>query len=66
MKCEKCGAEVIMVEMPSGAIVPVDKTSINKKVVLSKDKHGKYFGRFQEVGHSHFFTCQMRNRKSRW
>ena len=66
MKCEKCGAEIIMVEMPSGNIVPVDKGSINKKVVLTRDEHGKYYGKFQEVGHSHYGTCQMRKRSSRW
>ena len=63
--CEKCGAEILWVEMPDGKLVPVDRMSINDKVVLTKDQHGKWFGKKQKVGHSHYSTCQMR-RKSRW
>tara|TARA_Y100000593_G_scaffold95131_1_gene200505 strand:+ start:44451 stop:44666 length:216 start_codon:yes stop_codon:yes gene_type:complete len=58
-KCEKCGAPVIYVQMDSGHRVPVDKYTIEERIVIRKDGTASR----DKCGISHFKTCQ---RKQRW
>ena len=57
--CEKCGAQIIYVNMENGHRVPIDRFTIEKRIVINED--GTAFRR--KCGTSHHTTCQ---RKQRW
>ena len=58
-RCPKCGSEIVYVEMESGHRVPVDKFTIDERVIIVEN--GKSFR--NKCGISHHKTCQ---KKQRW
>ena len=61
-RCKDCGGAVIWVETNEGLKIPVDKYTLNNKmVVLSEDKKTGETGK--TTGTNHYLTCQKGRRK---
>ena len=57
-RCKKCGGPVVYVQMDSGHRVPIDKYTIEERVVVRED--GTAFR--NKCGTSHYKTCQGKRR----
>lgn len=52
--CKTCGTPIVWVVMDTGKRMPVDATTIEKRVVLDGKRER---GAIRETGLSHFATC---------
>ena len=58
MKCNKCGAEILIIEK-GDLKIPIDRFTIEKRLV---EVDGKWYSGRSAV--SHYITCQKRKRFS--
>lgn len=61
-KRKSCGAELVWVVMESGKRMPVDASTIERRIVVNGDRTK---GAIRETGLSHFATCPDANQHRR-